>query len=138
MFSTVFSKRKKSTTTSSSSSSATNSRSGSMDVSRKSIDSFTVNENQITTINTQTNASRNMIVNSPINKSSSSFEELNGADKIKSLNSTGRIDYCLQEGILDVSYITAIFVHLNYWSDCDVSYFILKEIYGNIYDEVND
>lgn len=129
MISSVFSKRKKSTT-SSSSSSATNSRSGSMDVSRKSID-----ESQITTINTQ---SRNIIVNSPINKSSSSFEDLNGADKIKSLNSTGRIDYCLQEGILDVSYITAIFVHLNYWSDSDISYFILKEIYGNIYDEEND
>ncbi|CAG8467585.1 uncharacterized protein OCT59_014035 [Rhizophagus irregularis] len=129
MFSSVFSKRKKSTT-SSSSSSATNSRSGSMDVSRKSID-----ESQITTINTQ---SRNIIVNSPINKSSSSFEDLNGADKIKTLNSTGRIDYCLQEGILDVSYITAIFVHLNYWSDSDISYFILKEIYGNIYDEEND
>ena len=55
-------------------------------------------------------------------------------DKIKSLNSTNRIDYCLQEGILDVSYITSITVHLNYWSDSDIAYFILKEIYGNIYN----
>jgi hypothetical protein len=110
-----------------------------MDVSRKSLDSSTVvGERQVNIINTQQNSSGNVIVNSPINKSSSSFEELNGADKIKSLNSTGRIDYCLQEGILDVSYITAITVHLNYWSDSDVSYFILKEIYGNIYDEENN
>ncbi|CAI2162863.1 3987_t:CDS:10 [Funneliformis geosporum] len=114
----LFTKKSK---TSSSSSSATNSRSGSMDISRKSLD---LTRKQ----------------SSKVNDSSEmpSFENLSGADKLKSLNSTGRIDYCLQEGILDIAYITAITSHLNYWYDNDVAYFILKEVYGNIYDDVED
>ncbi|RIA99480.1 DDHD domain-containing protein [Glomus cerebriforme] len=141
IFSTVktslsFTRRKNPATSSSNSSSATNSRSGSMDISRKSFDSSTSStKRQLHMINTQQNSSGISIVNSPINMSSVSFDELHGADKLKSLNSTGRIDYCLQEGILDINYIAAIFVHLNYWSDIDAAYFMLKEVYGNIYDE---
>ncbi|CAG8683263.1 5718_t:CDS:10 [Dentiscutata erythropus] len=52
-----------------------------------------------------------------------------GAAKLKSLNITGRVDYVLQEGILDVSYINAITAHLCYWADLDAVSFILREIY---------
>ncbi|CAH1756923.1 9712_t:CDS:10 [Entrophospora sp. SA101] len=54
--------------------------------------------------------------------------EKNGAARIKNLNVSGRVDYVLQEGLLDVSYINAITVHLSYWSDLDAVNFILKEI----------
>ncbi|CAB4413414.1 unnamed protein product [Rhizophagus irregularis] len=60
---------------------------------------------------------------------SENIEDPNGAVRIKSLNSSGRVDWVLQEGILDVSYINAITVHLSYWSDCDAVNFIVKEIY---------
>ncbi|CAG8634174.1 9979_t:CDS:2, partial [Paraglomus occultum] len=59
-----------------------------------------------------------------------------GAAKLKCINSTGRVDYCLQEGILDVSYINAITVHLSYWSDSDVTYFLLRELYRTPDEEV--
>jgi len=124
---------KKKSSTSSSSSSATNSRSGSMDISRKSLDSSTSGKRQ------QNSSASLTVSDSPIETSSSlPFEELSGAEKLKSLNSTGRVDYRLQEGVLDVSYIIAITVHLNYWHDTDVAYFILREIYGNIYDDEED
>ncbi|KAJ3091572.1 hypothetical protein HK102_000053 [Quaeritorhiza haematococci] len=46
------------------------------------------------------------------------------------LNPRGRIDYAIQEGVLENPYISALAVHTNYWSDQDVSVFILKELYG--------
>ncbi|CAG8825838.1 19211_t:CDS:10, partial [Gigaspora margarita] len=52
-----------------------------------------------------------------------------GAAKLKSLNITGRVDYVLQEGILDVSYINAITAHMCYWTDLDAVSFVLREIY---------
>ncbi|CAG8441543.1 8477_t:CDS:10 [Cetraspora pellucida] len=55
--------------------------------------------------------------------------QISGEEKLKSLNKSGRIDYCLQQGVLDVSYISAITDHLNYWADCDAAYFILSETY---------
>ncbi|KAG9293859.1 hypothetical protein G9A89_019197 [Geosiphon pyriformis] len=62
-------------------------------------------------------------------------EDPDGAAKLRSLNITGRIDYCLQEGILDLSYLNAITVHLSYWSDCDAAFFILRECYREMEDE---
>ncbi|CAG8442980.1 17971_t:CDS:10 [Funneliformis caledonium] len=121
----LFTKKSKA---SNSSSSATNSRSGSMDISRKSLDSTSEQRKQSSIGNSKVNDGSDM----------PSFEDLSGPDKLTSLNSTGRIDYCLQEGILDIAYFTAITVHLNYWYDHDVAYFILREVYGNIYDDGND
>ncbi|RIA89678.1 DDHD domain-containing protein [Glomus cerebriforme] len=65
------------------------------------------------------------------NKSNENEEnkDQHGAARIKSLNSSGRVDWVLQEGLLDVSYINAITVHLSYWSDCDAVNFVIKEIY---------
>lgn len=38
-----------------------------------------------------------------------------GARKLKMLNVTGRVDYCLQEGILENPYLSAFSAHLQYW-----------------------
>jgi len=56
-------------------------------------------------------------------------EDSAGSIRIKNLNSSGRVDWVLQEGLLDVSYINAITVHLGYWTDCDAVNFIIREIY---------
>ncbi|CAG8443107.1 822_t:CDS:10 [Ambispora leptoticha] len=76
----------------------------------------------------------------PFHQSSLSFSEKEKEDptsaaKLRSLNITGRVDYCLQEGILDVSYLNAITVHLSYWSDSDAAFFILRECYREMEEE---
>lgn len=38
-----------------------------------------------------------------------------GAQKLKALNRTGRVDYCLQEGLLENPYLSAFSAHLQYW-----------------------
>lgn len=38
-----------------------------------------------------------------------------GAQKLKALNVTGRVDYCLQEGLLENPYLSAFSAHLQYW-----------------------
>ncbi|KAI9023850.1 DDHD domain-containing protein [Phycomyces nitens] len=54
-----------------------------------------------------------------------------GARKLKMLNSSGRVDYCLQEGLLENPYINAFSAHLQYWQDLDVAAFVVREIYRN-------
>jgi hypothetical protein len=45
-------------------------------------------------------------------------------------NRHGRLDYSLQEGILENSYLSALGAHFTYWSEQDLTLFILKELYG--------
>lgn len=49
------------------------------------------------------------------------------ADKLKSLNSTGRIDFALPRSALNVDAISAIKAHVGYFEDLDVARFILNE-----------
>jgi hypothetical protein len=51
------------------------------------------------------------------------------AAKLKLLNPTGRVDFCLQEGILENAYLSALSVHMSYWQDVDVAGFLIREIY---------
>jgi hypothetical protein len=48
--------------------------------------------------------------------------------KIRALNSTGRIDFAIQEGVFDISLIASIASHLSYWGDEDVSHFVLSQM----------
>ncbi|KAJ9204009.1 hypothetical protein DTO021D3_8652 [Paecilomyces variotii] len=48
--------------------------------------------------------------------------------KVRSLNSNGRVDYSVQEGVFDISLIASIASHLSYWADEDVNHFILSQI----------
>ncbi|KAJ2963974.1 hypothetical protein NQZ79_g1067 [Umbelopsis isabellina] len=52
-----------------------------------------------------------------------------GAERLKMLNSTGRVDYFIQEGILENSYLSALQSHLVYWKDTDVAAFLIRSIY---------
>ncbi|KAI1315911.1 hypothetical protein EDD11_000225 [Mortierella claussenii] len=49
--------------------------------------------------------------------------------KVKALNKTGRVDWCLQEGVFENAYISALSVHMQYWSDSDVASFIIRQTY---------
>ncbi|KAG1237270.1 hypothetical protein G6F68_018820 [Rhizopus microsporus] len=55
--------------------------------------------------------------------------EVKSAAKLGMLNPTGRIDFCLQEGLLENAYISALSVHMSYWQDVDVAGFLIREIY---------
>ncbi|KAI8818709.1 DDHD domain-containing protein [Fimicolochytrium jonesii] len=54
------------------------------------------------------------------------------ATDVELLNPRGRIDYVLQEGVLENPYISALGVHMNYWSDPDSALFILRELYCEV------
>ena len=49
-------------------------------------------------------------------------------DKVRRLNSNGRVDYAIQEGAFDINLIAAIASHLSYWSDEDVSHFVVSQL----------
>lgn len=38
-----------------------------------------------------------------------------GAQKLNMLNTTGRVDYCIQEGLLENPYLSAFSAHMQYW-----------------------
>jgi hypothetical protein len=48
---------------------------------------------------------------------------------IRWLNPRGRIDYALQEGVLENPYLSSLSSHMTYWPDTDVAVFILRELY---------
>lgn len=61
------------------------------------------------------------------------------ADKLKAINSTGRVDFVIQvlhlickltwqEGLFETSYLSAIAAHLQYWDDDDVAHFMLSQL----------
>ncbi|KAI9498558.1 DDHD domain-containing protein [Zychaea mexicana] len=60
---------------------------------------------------------------------SMSSGELSGAEKLQMLNKNGRVDFCLQEGILENPYLSAFSAHMTYWQDLDVAAFLVREIY---------
>lgn len=49
-------------------------------------------------------------------------------EKVRKLNSNGRVDYAIQEGAFDINLIAAIASHLSYWSDEDVSHFVVSQL----------
>ena len=55
-----------------------------------------------------------------------------GAQKLKMMNVTGRVDYCIQEGLLENPYLSAFSAHMQYWQDLDVAAFLIKQIYKDI------
>ncbi|EXJ91376.1 hypothetical protein A1O1_04488 [Capronia coronata CBS 617.96] len=48
--------------------------------------------------------------------------------KVRALNSNGRVDYHIQEGMFDVSLLASIASHLSYWSDEDVNHFMIGQM----------
>lgn len=48
--------------------------------------------------------------------------------KVLALNSNGRVDYHIQEGMFDVSLLASIASHLSYWADEDVVHFMAGQM----------
>lgn len=48
--------------------------------------------------------------------------------KVRALNSNGRVDYSIQEGIFDISLLASIASHLSYWADEDVNHFMVGQM----------
>nr|XP_036581642.1 DDHD domain-containing protein [Colletotrichum truncatum]KAF6790085.1 DDHD domain-containing protein [Colletotrichum truncatum] len=51
--------------------------------------------------------------------------------KVRALNRNGRVDYSVQESVLDFNPMNTIASHMSYWSDEDVSHFILSQLLSN-------
>ncbi|KAF8975874.1 hypothetical protein BGZ46_008770 [Entomortierella lignicola] len=62
-------------------------------------------------------------------KSTVKVNNMTSKAKVKALNKTGRVDWCLQEGVFESAYLSALSVHMQYWSDSDVAAFIIRQIY---------
>ncbi|KAI5462748.1 DDHD domain-containing protein [Mariannaea sp. PMI_226] len=48
--------------------------------------------------------------------------------KVRALNHNGRVDYQIQESVLDFNPINTIASHMAYWADEDVSHFVLSQL----------
>ncbi|KAK4176722.1 putative phospholipase [Triangularia setosa] len=48
--------------------------------------------------------------------------------KIRGLNRNGRVDYCIQESVLDFNPMNTIASHMSYWADEDVAHFVLSQL----------
>ncbi|EMD93007.1 hypothetical protein COCC4DRAFT_139093 [Bipolaris maydis ATCC 48331] len=48
--------------------------------------------------------------------------------KVRRLNSNGRVDYSIQEGAFDISLLASIASHMTYWADEDVSHFMISQL----------
>ncbi|SPO07148.1 related to phosphatidic acid-preferring phospholipase A1, contains DDHD domain [Cephalotrichum gorgonifer] len=51
--------------------------------------------------------------------------------KVRALNRNGRVDYGIQESVLDYNPINTIASHMSYWADEDVNHFILSQLLAN-------
>ncbi|KAF2722365.1 DDHD-domain-containing protein [Polychaeton citri CBS 116435] len=49
-------------------------------------------------------------------------------EKVRRLNTNGRVDYAIQEGAFDINLLAAIASHLSYWADEDVSHFMISQL----------
>ena len=50
--------------------------------------------------------------------------------KVRALNRNGRVDFSIQESVLDFNPINTIASHMAYWADEDVSHFIMSQVYA--------
>ncbi|KAI9668390.1 MAG: hypothetical protein M1831_001144 [Alyxoria varia] len=48
--------------------------------------------------------------------------------KVRALNTNGRVDYSIQEGAFDISFLASVASHLAYWTDEDVSHFMTSQL----------
>ncbi|KAL5585079.1 hypothetical protein FOVSG1_014468 [Fusarium oxysporum f. sp. vasinfectum] len=51
--------------------------------------------------------------------------------KVRALNRNGRVDYSIQESVLDFNPINTIASHMAYWADEDVTHFVLSQLLSN-------
>ncbi|OAA54082.1 DDHD domain-containing protein [Niveomyces insectorum RCEF 264] len=51
--------------------------------------------------------------------------------KVRALNRNGRVDYSIQESVLDFNPINTIASHMAYWADEDVSHFMMAQVFSS-------
>jgi hypothetical protein len=90
----------------------------------KSLSSSTRNEDQTST---QANGANSQMSFSTREDNTPEALSNDPKELLRQLNRTGRVDWCLQEGVLENEYLTGLQVHFNYWGDTDVAAFILRE-----------
>jgi hypothetical protein len=49
--------------------------------------------------------------------------------KMKALNDHGRLDFALQESLLENPYLSSLGSHMNYWSDSDANALVVRALY---------
>jgi hypothetical protein len=49
--------------------------------------------------------------------------------KVRALNRNGRVDFHIQEGVMDFNPINTVASHMAYWGDPDVSHFIMTQVF---------
>ncbi|KAF8927833.1 hypothetical protein BGZ58_010086 [Dissophora ornata] len=90
------------------------------------------NDTEMTSIGDGSDAAEGTSPNSSGNatpKLTSEMFSMISKAKVKALNKTGRVDWCLQEGVFENAYLSALSVHMQYWSDSDVAAFIIRQTY---------
>lgn len=48
---------------------------------------------------------------------------------LKAFNASGRLDYVLQDSLLENAYLSSVSSHFSYWSDQDVAAFLLSQLF---------
>lgn len=56
-------------------------------------------------------------------------EKSASAKLLSSFNESGRIDYVLQDTILENAYLSSMSSHFSYWADEDVAYFLIAQLF---------
>lgn len=56
-------------------------------------------------------------------------EKSTSAKLLSSFNESGRIDYVLQDTILENAYLSSMSSHFSYWADADVAYFLIAQLF---------
>eukprot|EP01135_Chromosphaera_perkinsii_P002403 Nk52_evm9s223 gene=Nk52_evmTU9s223 len=78
-----------------------------------------------------TSNGRNMLRMESIPKNISEEEQENML--LKSFNTEGRIDFMLQDSLMESQYLSAVTSHNGYWQNPDISLFIMKYLYKGEY-----
>ncbi|OAA35970.1 DDHD domain-containing protein [Metarhizium rileyi] len=52
--------------------------------------------------------------------------------KVRALNKNGRVDYSIQESVLDFNPMNTIASHMSYWADEDVTHFVLSQLLSGV------
>lgn len=68
----------------------------------------------------------------PVLRSDPSKSQQAAMERLKALNPLGRLDFVLQESVLENPYLSSLGVHMSYWIDQDVNGLIIRSLYHSL------
>jgi hypothetical protein len=97
------------------------------------LDESKASTNTLTTSNTSTTSNKSNTSNTPTtpNTSTSSIEIRNDSPLAAFNQNFCRVDFSLQDSVMENPYISALGAHFVYWSDLDIAAFIVSELIKN-------